>query len=207
MKIYDISRNLEATLPVWPGSIAFERTILHDFAQNHHFRESEIKLNIHTGTHVDAPSHFIPEGGTLKDVDLNKFVGTFEVIDCLDEKTITLTFLKQLKFKSTKLLFKTFNSYYESKIFNPFFCAFTSEAAQYLVEQNIETVGVDGNSVQLFHDKSPLTHQYLLGANIAVIEGLNLKDIKAGLYFGVVLPLKIPDAEGAPARAILIDQF
>lgn len=206
-KIYDISRSLTSQLPVWPGSRAFDRRVLKTI-EKEGCCESEIALNIHTGTHMDAPSHFVDGGVTAEALNLNLSVGPCEVISFTQKKPIDAEDLKKKMDSSNcrRWLLKTANSIQNHEQFDENFVAITSRAAQYLVDKKILFIGIDGPSIQLFHDKNNDTHEILLSQGIAVAEGLDLKEVVDGPYDLVALPLKIEGAEGAPARIILMEK-
>jgi arylformamidase len=158
---------------------------------------------------VDAPFHFIEGGETVDRLRLNSLVGPALVVDLSDIAEITAEALMSVKFPigTTRVLFKTNNSRFggrEKREFNPEYVSLSSNAAEWLVSQGVELVGVDGLSVQKFRDKSSRTHDILLGAGVVIVEGLNLHAIPAGHFDFVCLPIKIVGADGAPARAILI---
>lgn len=204
----DISLTISPDLPVWPGvpKVRFE-TIM-DVMEGDIATDHSVFFNIHTGTHVDAPSHFIASGATIENLPIDVFLGpvivkkipeTFSFIDS--------AILENLNIPegTLRLLFHTRNSrYWESGTneFQPDFVALTADGAQWLVDRAIKLVGIDYLSIQRFID-GPATHQILLSAGVVVLEGLNLSQVEAGEYDLICLPLKFHGLEGAPARAIL----
>lgn len=207
-ELIDISRRLNSEIAVWPGSRSFERRVLQSFEQGGTFRESEVALNIHTGTHMDAPAHFVRDGVSMDGIDLRRMLGRVSVVDVGERQVINREFLATLDLGSVpRVLFKTRNSRQEPKNFDKDFVAFTPAAAAYLKEKGLRLVGIDGPSVQSFHDKDNATHEILLGAGIVVLEGLMLGHVVAGIYTLLALPLKIEGAEGAPLRAVLLKGF
>ena len=133
-------------------------------------------------------------------------MGEVFVIEALGVSVIDKDFLSKKRFprKCKRVIFKTSNSSEVIQVeqFNKKFVALSSGGAQYLVDMGIELVGVDGPSVQLFHDDNQ-THEILLGNGVVILEGLNLHDVPSGSYRLLALPLHIPNAEGAPARVLL----
>jgi rhamnosyltransferase len=206
-KFIDITHPLSENLPVWPGSKKFAITRLKTHEKDN-FTESEISLNLHTGTHLDAPLHFVEGGFDAEEISLVKLNGEVLVMECMDRKEIGIDFFENSKIPRHihRILLKTLNVniYGPSKIFDPNFVAITPHAAKWLVDNGISVVGIDGPSIQLFHDPNNRTHEILLGAETIVIEGLNLKNVSPGPYKLICLPLKIPKAEGVPARAVLL---
>lgn len=206
-KLYDISLELHHELPVWPGSQAFKLSPLQRLADGDSCNESMLSANIHTGTHVDAPWHFIENGNRCESLELDILVGPAVVISLPGVERITAQDLESagIPERSNRLLIKTRNSNLWARgeaEFQEDFVALTADAAKWLVEQEFRLVGIDYLSIQLFGD-SNLTHQILLEEEIVIVEGLNLHDIDPGHYELICLPLSISGAEGSLARAIL----
>ncbi len=170
---------------------------------------TQMSLSAHTGTHMDAPRHFIKDGRTMESMPLKAVVGRCRVIELKDKKAITVKELKPHKLKKgERVLFKTRNSTKSWKMaktskFDEKFIYIPADTAQYLVDCGIQTVGVDYLSVGGYMQDGVECHQILLGAEVWIIEGLDLSKVKPGKYDLVCLPLKILGADGAPARAIL----
>jgi arylformamidase len=168
---------------------------------------THLSMSAHTGTHMDAPRHFIADGLTMEQMPLEPVIGrcrVFELLDCEDQ--ITVDDLKKLKIAPRqRVLFKTRNSTrsWAMNEFDKDFVSIRADAAQYLVDQGVVTVGVDYLSIGGFNKDGVETHQIMLGAGIWVIEGLNLAEIKSGYYELICLPLKLEGADGAPCRAVL----
>ncbi len=168
---------------------------------------THITMSAHTGTHMDAPRHFVADGLTMEQMPLEPVIGrcrVFELLDCGDQ--ITVDDLKKLKIAPRqRVLFKTRNSTksWAMKEFDKDFVSIRADAAQYLVDQGVVTVGVDYLSIGGFNKDGVETHQIMLGAGIWVIEGLNLSEIKSGYYELICLPLKLEGADGAPCRVVL----
>jgi arylformamidase len=170
---------------------------------------TQLSLSAHTGTHMDAPRHFIAKGRTMESLPLDAVVGPCRVIAIKHPSAITVEELRPHKIKDgERILFKTRNSSRSWKLaktgtFDKNFVYIPAETARYLVERGVRTVGVDYLSVGGWQKDGVECHQILLGAEIWIIEGLDLSKIKPGVYDLVCLPLKILGADGAPARAIL----
>lgn len=168
---------------------------------------THLSMSAHTGTHMDAPRHFIADGLTMEQMPLEPVIGrcrVFELLDCEDQ--ITVDDLKKLKIAPRqRVLFKTRNSTrsWAMNEFDKDFVSIRADAAQYLVDQGVVTVGVDYLSIGGFNKDGVETHQIMLGAGIWVIEGLNLAEIKSGYYELICLPLKLEGADGAPCRVVL----
>ena len=168
---------------------------------------THLSMSAHTGTHMDAPRHFIADGMTMEQMPLEPVIGrcrVFELLDCGDQ--ITVDDLKKLKIAPRqRVLFKTRNSTrsWAMNEFDKDFVSIRADAAQYLVDQGVVTVGVDYLSIGGFNKDGVETHQIMLGAGIWVIEGLNLAEIESGYYELICLPLKLEGADGAPCRVVL----
>jgi arylformamidase len=168
-----------------------------------------LEISAHTGTHVDAPAHFVQGGAGVDTLDLNALVGLALVTEARDADALTADVLAELAIPlgTERVLFRTRNSNLWARgaqAFDEDFVAITEDGARWLVERGIRLVGVDYLSVAPFSASIP-THQMLLRAGIVLLEGVNLSDVRPGMYQLVCLPLKIDGVDGAPARAILID--
>lgn len=207
MKIIDITHNLKDDFPVWPNSTSF-KLINKANIEEMPYHSSDILLNVHVGTHVDSPLHFLKGGSDISKIKLNKLIGSVLVLDYKDSKPISSETLKMLvgDLKPERILIKTENSnnYVCGKKFEKSFIALSSSASEWLVNNNIKLIGIDGPSVQLFFDDSNLTHEILLKNDVVILEGLNLNNIDPGFYDLICLPLKIVGAEASPCRAILL---
>lgn len=213
--IYDISVSVSADLPCWPGDPGIEVQRVLDLANGDLATVSFLKMGSHTGTHVDALSHFKQDGKTLDQMDLSIYIGRALVVEVEDPEKITLGELQRTPAfldlrKAERVLFKTVNSqnrWYE-KPFNEHFCHLNPHAADFLIELGVKLVGIDYLSVEGFHaetlygEHAP-THHRLMAKGVYILEGLNLTDIQPGWYELICLPLKIAHGDGAPARAVL----
>ncbi len=163
----------------------------------------------HSGTHVDAPFHFINENAlTVDQLSLKVLSGRAYVLNLPDCDLITAQVLENAEIppRTRRLLFKTRNSAYWSSHGNAFrddYVALSKDGAQWLVDRGVKLVGIDYLSIAPFTD-TRLTHEILLKAGVVVIEGLDLSKVSQGRYTLHCLPLKLAGADGAPARAILI---
>lgn len=208
MQTYDISLAISPDLPVWPGDppIVLERVKRMEEGANNNV--SRLDMSVHTGTHVDAPYHFLQEGKTVEQLRLNLLTGRVYVLHLPDVDLITADVLEQAQIppRTRRVLFKTRNSDYWARRENSFqtdFVALNPEGAHYLVQRGVKLVGVDYLSVAPYK-KSKLTHEILLKAGVVIIEGLDLSEVSQGRYTLFCLPLKLVGSDGAPARAILV---
>ena len=206
--IIDITTPLGSMLPVWPGGIGIHLETVHRSGENYHESISKLSCDVHSGTHIDAPLHFLSEGKDTAQIPLEVLVGEALVVDIQSSSHITAADLENLGIpKDTKrLLLRTKNSSLWDnfgKVFREDYIALTHEAAEWIVNTNIRLIGIDYLSIQPFGDLSQQTHLTLLSADIVILEGLNLSGVQQGIYELICLPLSLEKAEGAPARAIL----
>lgn len=208
-KIYDISLTISPQLPVWPGDPPIELERVEKMEDGAEANLSRLSISVHCGTHVDAPYHFLVDGGQVEQLSLDVLMGAAQVVQIPPAvERITRPVLEATlpAERIERLLFKTRDSqrWQQSPAgFHQDFVAITADGAQYLVERGVRLVAVDYLSVAPF-DKPVATHQILLGAGVIVLEGVNLAEVPPGAYELICLPLKLAASEGAPARAVLI---
>ncbi|MHC1741274.1 MAG: cyclase family protein [Anaerolineaceae bacterium] len=210
MKVIDISLTITPGMPVWPGDNTVDLHRRTKIEEGANANVSFLAASAHTGTHVDAPYHFLPDGNTVENLPLDVLVGPVQVVQITSNiEVITEDVLRQLKLEPVveRVLFKTSNSNLwknPEAPFNTQFVGIDESGAKYLVDHKIKLVGIDYLSIAPFK-KSRLTHELLLGAGMVIVEGLDLSAVSAGKYTLCCLPLKLKGADGAPARAVLIE--
>lgn len=202
----DISVGVSEGMPTWPGdpSLHFERVL--DQNNGDVCTLTKVSMSAHTGTHMDAPLHFVRNTPTIEQMPIDATVGRARVIRIENSTAIHRDELLRWSIQpGERILFRTANSDkdWENLPFNEKFIFIARDGAEYLAECGVLTVGVDYLSVGGFRQDSVETHVALLGNGIWVIEGLKLGHVEPGEYELVCLPLKWAGAEGAPARAIL----
>lgn len=206
MTLIDISAPLSPSLPVWPGDPPVSVTRALDVACGDAATVSRLALGSHTGTHVDAPCHFLPNGAPLDALPLATFVGPARVVAITHPDAITPDELATLDWQGvTRVLFKTRNSArpWFCEPFDETFVHVTPEAADFLIARGIRLIGVDYLSVEGFHAVGAPCHRRLLGAGVVLLEGVYLASVAPGDYELICLPLPLVGADGAPARALL----
>ncbi len=168
--------------------------------------ESKITLDMHTGTHLDAPLHVVENGKTVESIDLSRVITKCRVIDMTHIETkITGDDLETVNIRPGEfVLFKTRNSF--TLKFEECFIYLDESAARYLRDKGIRGVGIDSLGIERGQPGHP-THKLLLGSETVILEGLRLAEINEGEYFLIALPLKIDGAEASPVRAVLIDEL
>jgi len=202
----DISVPIYSGMVHWPGDpgVSVERT--KDLSRGDAANVSKLELGAHTGTHMDAPRHFLADGAGLDDLPLEATIGPARVIRIGHPQVILPEELEAHRLRAgERVLFLTRNSErcWNNSRFVEDFVYISAAAAQFLVERKVRTVGIDYLSVGGYVNDGVETHRILLGAGIWLIEGLNLSAVKPGAYELVCLPLRIAGADGAPARAVL----
>ncbi len=201
--IYDISYPIHEGIQVY-NNLPIKKPVF-DVIANHqtgNYYETNITLNLHTGTHVDYPLHMINNGDTSDTENLNQLIGSAKVLDFTHiEQTITKADLLQHNIQEDDfLLFKTKNSFSEEFLFD--FTYLSEDGAGYLQQRNVRGVGTDGLGIERAQSGHP-THTILLSNGIVILEGLRLKDVPEGLYQMICLPLSIRGVEASLARVIL----
>jgi len=201
----DISVAIKPGMIIWPGNPKVDITKLTSIDKGDVYNSCFMRMGLHTGTHMDAPRHFIAKGKSLDQMPLDVVIGLARIIEIKDENSIKPEELRQYWIKKgERILFKTRSSaLWKKSAFSKDYVYITPEAAKYLVSLGVSLVGIDYLSVGSFLEDGIATHQILLGGGIWVIEGLNLTGIKAGNYDLICLPLKIENSDGASARAII----
>ncbi|MEK0337157.1 MAG: cyclase family protein [Nitrosopumilus sp.] len=202
-KIIDISISLDNETLVHPSEeflkIEPNRTFEKDGV-----RTSKITFGSHTGTHIDAPSHFLEKGKTIDEINLDKCMGKCQVVEISEElQTIEKEHIEG-KINSKRVLFKTKNSKLLNKPYTKNITSLSISAAQYLIERSIVLVGIDYTGIEASGSPGHPVHTKLLENEIVIVEGLNLADVNAGNYELIVLPLKLKGLDGSPSRAVLI---
>ncbi len=202
----DISVPLHTGMVHWPDNPPVQIGRMLDMNRGDPCNVSTMSMGSHTGTHMDAPVHFIPTGQGINKMPLEAAMGRARVIEIQDSTSIKPDELRPQNIQcGERVLFKTINSTrcWKTDSFVEDFVYISQEAARYLAELAVQTVGVDYLSVGGFKKDGVETHRGLLEAGIWIIEGLNLSQVQPGIYDLICLPLKIVNSDGAPARAIL----
>ncbi len=210
-KLIDISAPLHEGLVTWPGVVErFDRSLVASIDAGDAMTVSHLHLGAHAGTHIDAPCHFLAGAGGIETVRLDALLGPAYVVEVpVGARVITAEVLQaaDVPAGTTRLLARTANSGWSRSTakFREDYVAFDASAAQWCLDRSMVLVGIDYLSVEAFNadeDGFPV-HRALLGAGVAVLESLDLDGVAAGVYELTVLPLLVPGADGAPARAVL----
>jgi arylformamidase len=202
----DISMPLRPGMAVWPGAPEYSVTWRRKLDRGETSNNSNISLNVHTGTHVDSPFHFLPKGPGVENLSLDALIGPATILDLTDVSgAIRRDDLSRVWPKGAnpeRVLLKTSNSerWPAGPEFFKDFIALSLDAARFMVEKKVRTIGIDALSIQTMGD-SPETHHVLLEAGIVLVEGLVLNRCQAGEVDFACLPLLLVGLDGAPARA------
>ncbi len=204
MQIYDVTVPVHPRMPVYPGD---PPVVLEPRAQMSKGDPANVcycGMGTHTGTHVDAPFHFIETGRKLHEIPLNLMVGRARVVEVTSRKIDVETLSRLDLGEHIRVLFKTRNSQlWQQEAFSPDYVFITPEAAAKLVANGVKLVGIDYLSVEEYGSETFPTHVELLSNGVVILEGLDLRAVDAGDYELLCLPLKLMDSDGAPARVIL----
>ncbi|MBI2856831.1 MAG: cyclase family protein [Chloroflexi bacterium] len=204
-KTYDVTQSIAPGMVVWPGDPAVSAEPVKSLAAGDSSNVSLYRIGTHTGTHVDAPRHFLAEGDGVDRLDLALLMGRARLFQLPDASHIDRKTLESLDLNGvTRLLLGTRNSALlkQGRVERDY-AYLTDDAAKYAVDLGIRLVGVDYLSIEQYKAEGHPTHRTLLGAGAAIIEGLDLGDVPPGDYELLCLPLKIKDGDGAPARVVL----
>ncbi len=202
----DVSVMLRDGMVRWPDNppIRIHRT--QDMEQGDDCNVTALSLGVHSGTHMDAPLHFLPKGRGIDAMPLSVVVGPARVIAIRDPESIKPDELREHRIRpGERILFKTRNSprCWKTDTFLKDFVFLSEEGARWLAARQVCTVGIDYLSVAGFFSDTTAIHTTLLKAGIWIIEGLNLSKVQHGKYDLICLPIKIARGDGAPARALL----
>jgi arylformamidase len=208
MKFWDISLPISQGIPVWPGDPTINIQRVSKIEDGANANVSRMDIGCHTGTHVDAPYHFLPDGKTIETLPLDALIGPAQVIRIPDDISVItgdVVLACGIRKETKRVLFKTYNSAFWSKYGSQFrteFAGIDDTGAQALVDLGVKFVGLDYLSVAPFKKSRP-THEAFLKASVVLLEGADLSAVEPGDYNLVCLPLKILGSDGAPARAVL----
>jgi arylformamidase len=210
MQIYDVSVPITEQMTTYPGDPGVNIKQWHSLDKGDSANVTLIDFGAHTGTHVDAPAHFIRGGRKLESLNLNVLLGEAHVVEMPEDvMEIAESHLEnRVPGGATRVLFKTRNSAFWSEAHGEFHTNYTyisPGAARRLVANGVLLVGIDYLSVERFESTSFETHETLLSSGVVIIEGLDLRQVTAGVYELICLPLKIAggSGDGAPARVVL----
>jgi len=208
MKVHDISLTLRGRMPVYPGEATPLLEPTSDMERGASYNVSRLTISTHTGTHIDAPRHFLRGGTPVDQIPVDVLVGPAFVVEMPVDREITAADLEAaaIPLGAERILFKTRNSrLLDDEDFRRDFVYLTLDAVHWLVERGVRLVAIDYLSVEQMDADPNIVHQTLLRAGMVVVEGADLRRVSPGPYLLACLPLKLEGADGSPVRAVLVE--
>jgi arylformamidase len=204
-RIFDVTVPLVPEVPPYPGDPRFQLEFTHQLAKGDPFNAARIVTGTHSGTHVDAPYHFLVDGDTVDRLPLEILMGKARVVELSVRERIERADLEAQDLRDDiRVLIKTrMSGQLRQPAFQEDHVYLSRDAALYLAQAGIKLVGFDYLSVDRTGAADFPVHQVLLGAGVVIVEGLDLSEVPAGEYEMTCLPLRIVGADGSPARVIL----
>jgi arylformamidase len=201
--IYDITPTITERLKVWPGDTPPSREVLCDMKRGDNITLSTLRATVHLGAHADAPSHYAADGPAIHERDLDYYLGPCQVMRVAVARGVRVTpEMLPGPVRAERVLIAT-GTFPDPEQFNTDFAALSPELVSRLHEQGVKLVGIDTPSVDLFDSKDLPSHQAFLRCDMAILEGLVLKDVPEGVYELIALPLKLAGFDASPVRAVL----
>jgi len=201
--IYDITPPVTDGLKVWPGDTPPRREVLLDMKRGDNITLSTLHATVHLGAHADAPSHYGAEAPTIETRSLDYYLGKCQVMHVPAPRKTRITIGMLPGVVAAERLLLATGTYPDPERFNEDFAALCPDLVDWLHRQGVKLVGVDTPSVDLFDSKDLPAHQAFLKRNMAILEGLVLKDVPEGTYELIALPLRLVGFEASPVRAVL----
>jgi arylformamidase len=200
--IYDISPPITERLAVWPGDTPPTRDVLYDMRLGDNITLSSLHSTVHLGAHADAPSHYGARAPAIDERKLDYYLGPCQVVHLTVPRAARIPFAMLPPVKAGRLLIAT-GTFPDPEIFNEDFAALSVELVERLHRDGVRLIGVDTPSVDLFDSKDLPAHRKCLEFDMAILEGLVLKDVPEGVYELIALPLKLVGFDASPVRAVL----
>jgi arylformamidase len=198
---YDITPPVTPRMAVWPGDTPPTREVLCDLARGDNFTLSTLRATVHLGAHADAPNHYGLGARAMEGQRLDYYIGPCQVVH-MSAKSKQQVSLPELRVKAPRLLLAT-GTYPDWESFNPDFAAYEPAFIDLLHEQGVKLIGIDTPSIDLFDSKEMPSHKTVLRHDMAILEGLELRDVPESVYELIALPLKLVGFDASPVRAIL----
>lgn len=205
----DISFSYDDGMAIYPANPQYICQKVSDMQKGDSCNVSKITLGTHTGTHIDAPSHFVQDGMPIDQLPLAWTNGRAKVLH-IEETVITVECLKKYEVeKDDIIIFRTSNSdMFEGIRVLESYVTLDYEGAQYLVDKQVKMIGIDYMTIERPRELRELgksVHTILLGNGIPVLETLDLRCVEEGEYALMCLPLKLQGSDGSPVRAVLVN--
>lgn len=204
----DISYQMDEELLIYPGDPKFQMNRVVEIGENAFCNVSNLTMGTHTGTHLDAPLHFVKDGKDIASMPISQFTGKVEVIDLSEEEDLRIIDDKLLEKLVTTdadiLFFKTTNgARFAGKNILEEFVTIDLSGAKWLVEHNIKMIGVDYMTIEKAELGKPSAHEILLSNEIIIVESIDLREVARGEYKVYCFPLKLKAGDGSPVRVVL----
>lgn len=201
-RIIDISQTVHPGIAVWPGDTKYKPFWVARLEDGAVCNIGSVTMSLHTGTHADAPFHFLSEGLPIADVDLSPYIGPALVVDMAGVKSIDADAIGGIQTDGVdRIIFRTLSA--DADKFESAFAHITPDGAAALVALGIKLIGVDTPSVDQADSKTLDTHKILAAHSVAILENLSLEHVSPGTYELIALPLKLAGMDASPVRAIL----
>ena len=201
--LYDISPMISAGLQVWPGDTPPSREVLCDLARGDSITLSTLHATVHLGAHADAPSHYGRDAPAIHERSLDYYLGPCQLIRVPAARNTAITpDAVKTPIAAPRVLLAT-GTFPDPEVFNEDFAALTPELVESLHGQGVKLIGVDTPSVDRFTSKDLPVHRAFLQYDMAILEGLVLKDVPEGVYELIALPLRLQEFDASPVRAVL----
>jgi arylformamidase len=200
--IYDITPPITSSLAVWPGDTPLSREVLLDMRAGANITLSTLKATVHLGAHADGPNHYGKDAPSIDQRKLDYYLGPCQVVHVKAAKQRITPQMVKAEIREPRVLFAT-GSYPNPHAFNEDFVALSPELIDWLAERRVMTVGIDTPSVDVSDSKDLPSHKAILRHDMAILEGLVLRDVPEGVYELIALPLPLVGFDASPVRAIL----
>ncbi len=201
-RIIDISQTVHPGMAVWPGDTEYKPFWVWRMGDGDTCNVGSVTMSLHTGTHADAPYHFLSEGLPISGIDISAYIGPALVVDMSGIRSIDAEAIKNIDVQGVeRILFRTLSR--DSATFNRDFACLTPDGAEALVAGGIKLVGIDTPSVDQADSKTLDSHKILANHSVAILENLMLEHVAPGTYELIALPLKLAGMDASPVRAIL----
>jgi arylformamidase len=203
MILYDITPAVSPRLRVWPGDTPPAREVLCNMHRGDNITLSTLRATVHLGAHADAPSHYGADAPAIDARSLDYYLGSCQVVRLeVPRRTRITSAMLSRSIQAPRVLLAT-GTYPDPEDFNEDFAALAPELVEDLHREGVKLIGIDTPSVDLFDSKDLPSHRQFLKHDMAILEGLLLKDVPEGLYELIALPLKLVGFDASPVRAIL----
>ncbi len=205
MTLIDVTLTMDDGLITFPGDPPFQKKPLLSLAGGDPFNLTSISMCSHSGTHLDAPSHYLEGGFSVDQAPLDSLIGQGIILDMRGKECISADDIRDSDLADhIRVFFRTDNSAsLRNMAFNQHYCYLTPDGAEFLVEKGIRLVGIDYLSIENYSSSDAAVHRILLSAGVLIVESLDLQNAPAGPCKIYCLPMKIKGADGSPARVLV----